>query len=326
MFGGPESDMSEEWIGFAAIAWLTGGLVFFALRERKIVALAPGDIPVIPPQFGILTAPIAGLLPSSEAGRRSIQQRLLKAGHYEAGALEDYLALRNAFVLVPLLSGMAAVVWLPETVSVQALVVAGTAASAGSCIPYIIVRRRGQVRERQIRRSLPLLMDSLSLALLAGLSLIDALHQVARQFRRTMPLLAHELHLTHRQAQLGSLDQALHLLAARAQVSQLTSAVFLLTQSNRLGVGATKAMSELANAYRVRMRQEAEAEANRANLYMVFPIVGCLAVSLALLVYGATFLHFAKGMGEVKKKTEEFRSKMEKVERFRLPVPKEGQP
>jgi tight adherence protein C len=72
-------------------------------------------------------------------------------------------------------------------------------------------------------------------------------------------------------------------MADRLEVPELTSFVAAVIQSEQLGVSMAKVLRIQSDQMRVRRRQMAEEEANRAPIKMVFPI-GCLIFPSILIV------------------------------------------
>src|SRR5262249_23946063 len=155
--------------------------------------------PPSPPLFGPFTAPLAGMLPSTQTGREVIHQDLLRAGYYRPTALMDFLAVRSLLTWVPFLAAEMLALLVDD--STLMVVLGGIAAAVvGFSLPRLVVIQQGNARGRQIQQGLPLLLDSLSLCLSAGLNLAAAFHQVSLQMRRSHPVLAQELTITYRQA------------------------------------------------------------------------------------------------------------------------------
>jgi tight adherence protein C len=261
------------------------GLVWLR-RHEGFAAVADPTEDTAPPMFGPFTSAIAGLLPSTQAGRAAIQQDLLRAGYYRPTALIDFLALRSLLTWVPFIAGEMLALLADTSHSLVVMLVGAAAALLGFSLPRLFVIQRGKARARQIQHGLPLMLDSLSLCLSAGLNLTAAFRQVSIQLRRSVPVLSEELMLTYQQAQLHSLEHALNQFAARVQVPEVSSLVSLLVQSERLGSDAAPALQELASTFRTNMRQRAEAQANRANFFMLLPTVGCLLIAAAILLVG----------------------------------------
>ena len=296
--------------------WILAALVFLFVVIVSFVALRrvwePRESPeeraqrpaaaVFPPAssseylFEGLTRPLAGLLPSSEKARTTIQQELRAAGYYGHGALTDYLALRNLLVTASLLiAGALCLIFDPA--DTPAIAVGGlVAAILGFSVPRLLIQFRGRNRAQQIQRALPTGVDLLALALTAGLNLYAAFQRVAIELRFSYPVLAEEFDYVRRQAELRSLEFALEQLADRVRLPEMRNLAIILAQSERLGSDATAVLLEASNNLRITMRQRAETQANRTSLWLLFPTVACFLVAAALIIIGPIFLDFRRQM------------------------------
>jgi tight adherence protein C len=83
-------------------------------------------------------------------------------------------------------------------------------------------------------------------------------------------------------------------MADRAPVGEVRNLAVLLIQSGRLGTSVASALTDLADGYRVSLRQRAEAQANRTSFWMLFPTTFCLLVSAAIILIAPAFLEFSQ--------------------------------
>jgi tight adherence protein C len=247
------------------------------------------------PLFGSWTEAIGSLLPMSAASQEAVGKALLRAGFYHRSALIDYRAVRSLLTLVPVLVGLElALLWDDPSWSLYTVGYGLLIGIIGFLTPRAYLNRRGNVRAFEIQRAMPLALDLLALCLKAGIGLTAAFDQVARRMKRTHPILAHELELTHRQAQLRSLGHALRRFAERAQVPEVSTFAYTLAQSEEYGTDAAAALQELSNNHRTALRQLAEAQASRTSFWMLFPTIGCLYVAAAIFLIAPGFLQLIR--------------------------------
>jgi tight adherence protein C len=302
--------MTLEVLILSAILFIpVAGISFIALRrawepeERALERLKKpgpelGPVSSSEMLFGTLTPALAGLIPSTARGRATLHQELRAAGHYQPGALTDYLALRNFLVLLALLvaGGLA---WALDPEDIPAIALGGVVAAVlGFSLPRLFIQLQGRRRAQQIQRGLPTAVDMLTLALTAGLNLQAALQKVADELRPSYPVLAEELDITRRQAELRSLEHALEQLADRVRLPEMRNLALILAQSERLGSDATTVLLETSDNLRTTMRQRAETQANRTSFWMLFPTVGCFLLAAALIIVAPVFLEFRRQMEE----------------------------
>ncbi len=271
--------------------------------------------------LGGLTPALAGQIPLSRGGRETIQRRMREAGIYRPTAVTEFAAVRAILVILPLLvTGVLAAVmgraWLPY------ILVGGICvAILGYSVPRIWLDLRARARARAIERGLPVAVDLLSLCLAAGQNIQAALVRVSREIRFSNPVLADELEILRKQAELRSLEHALQQFADRVQVPVVRNLALILAQSERLGTDTAAALLEYSSNLRITMRQRADTQANRSSFWMLFPTLLCLWVPAILILIAPQFIelrHRIGNMGNVRN-DEERRQMLERAERGRRP-------
>ncbi|MFO0803997.1 MAG: type II secretion system F family protein [Gemmataceae bacterium] len=265
----------------AALAFLGLSALTVFQRDADETAIEPA-----PRVFGPLTPVIAGFLPVSADARLAIQKDLLRAGFFEPVALVNFLALRSVATYFPLLTCFifAAVVPVPlATVFFISGIVLGL---LGFAVPRLMLGSMANQRSEQIRRGLPMLMDTLGLTLSTGASLPAGLARSGEAIQRGNPELSREVRVVVAHGRMRSLGHALDRWKDRQPLPELGSFVYLLGQSDRLGTDITRGLWELSSSLQVNGRQRAEAAANRANFYMIFPTVLCLLTAAGLILAG----------------------------------------
>ncbi len=265
----------------AAVAFLGLAALTVFRREEDETTLEP-----VPRVFGPFTPIIAGFLPTSAAGRLAIQKDLLRAGFLEPVALENFLAIRSLTTFVPLLAGLIGAALVPGPLMFAYFLLGLVLGILGYALPRLVLTSMANRRTEIIRRGLPMLMDTMGLALSTGTSLPSALARSGDAIRRGNPELSREVRVVLAHAQMRSLSHALDRWKDRQPIPELGSFVYLIGQSDRLGSDATRGLWELSSSLQVNARQRAEAAANRANFYMIFPTVLCLLVAAGLILVG----------------------------------------
>jgi len=272
-------------LALAFTASVIAGLVLlglFALAERR----EPDPDRPAPRVFGFLTPAIAELLPSTRAGREALRRDLLRAGFFEPVAPLNFRAVRSLLTYLPLLGGLVPAVLLEGPLSVAFGVVGIVGGLSGFALPRVMLSLLAANREEQVRRGLPMLMDTLGLSLSTGANLPNALASSGQAIRRGYPELAREVAVVTSQGRLRSLSHALEAWKDRMPIPELGSFVYLLAQADRQGTDVTRGLWELSSSLQVNARQRAEAAANRVNFYMLFPSVLCLLLAAGLILAG----------------------------------------
>ncbi len=300
-------------------AALSGYLWLLERRRHVELRNLQSTEPVTSITSGMILGPFTPVLaehsPMADDKQAALRRELREAGYYQPQALVEYRAVRAVLVLLPLaLAGTLALLGKREDVApiaILGVVIAGL----GFALPRVFIQYRARVRAREIERGLPVVIDLLGLALSGGQNLYAALGSVTNEIDHAYPLLAEELRIVRQQAELSSLHAALEQFAERTNHPDVRNLAMVLSQSERLGTDVAAGLHEYGNSLRLNMRQRAEAAANRASFWMLFPTILCLAIPAALLLISPVYLEFAKRRDDMRKTLPEATQKVESLNR-----------
>ena len=242
---------------------------------------------------GVFLEGLASQLPTLRADDGALDRELGQAGFYEPTARRDFLALRNGLILlVVIASGLMAVLIGPERQDLVVRVLIGGAVLAALAwgVPRLMLRSRAAARVQRIRLALPNALDMLTMCMTGGLGFPEALEHVSREIRGAHPDLAVELAIIRKQAELGSLQQALQQFALRIDTDEIVSMAALVGYGQRLGIGLVSSMQDFADSIRLKWRHSAEERANRAAVALLLPVVFFLLPSAFILMWGPSVL------------------------------------
>jgi len=237
--------------------------------ERIIVPIT--DVPV---------KLIQNLLPTKLV--EGTRQSLVIAG--EPMTLSAFLLLRavllgSCVMLLVLLLASGAI-----TLSLVGIMVIFGFLMAGVFLPQLWLRQRVGQRQNTIIKSLPDAFDLITTCVEAGLGLDAALSRVAEKVEGPF---ADELSRTLHEISLGRIRRdALQELGVRTGVPDLISFVNAVIQAERMGSSVGTVLRVQAEQLRVRRRQRAEAQAYRAPVKMIFPLVLCIFPTLFIVILG----------------------------------------
>jgi tight adherence protein C len=164
--------------------------------------------------------------------------------------------------------------------------VAGAAAGAalGYFLPDIVVYELADGRQQKVRRTLPDILDTITVSVEAGLGFDSALAQVTRYGRGP---LAGEFARVLQEMQIGrSRVDALRALSQRTNVTELKSFCAIVIQATELGIPIANVMREQSREMRIRRRQNAEELAQKIPVKILFPLIFCLFPALFIVVLG----------------------------------------
>lgn len=223
---------------------------------------------------------LKGLLPRGTLER--MEQKLVLAG--EPMTVNAFMTMRlivaGLFFLLPVLIIMAGAVKFGPS----ALLIIGSFGAVGVLLPQMWLQQRVSQRQTQIIRSLPDAFDLITTCVEAGLGLDAALARVAEKVEGPF---AFELARTLREIGLGKMRrEALRELAERTGVPDLTTFVNAVIQAEQMGSSVGQVLRVQSAQLRVRRRQRAEAQAYKAPVKMIFPLVLCIFPTLFIVILG----------------------------------------
>ncbi len=161
-------------------------------------------------------------------------------------------------------------------------------------IDAMLLRQHDQ-RRRSILRDLPTVMDLLVLSLEAGMGLDRALRTVIHEYHSA---LSDEIHHVLQDIDLGvGRGQAFERMALRVGLEDLRSLSRAIVQSEQLGVSLVSVMETQSREVRLSRRRAAEAEALRAPIKMLIPLVIFILPTLFMLLLGPVGLRAAAALG-----------------------------
>ena len=82
--------------------------------------------------------------------------------------------------------------------------------------------------------------------------------------------------------------------ADRCGVHEVYNLSVILTQSERQGADVSNSLLEFASSYRVTLRQRADAQANRASFWMLFPTLLCMWIPAAVVLAAPVYMEFTE--------------------------------
>ena len=255
------------------------------LMFRALLPLAPNITPLF-------------RQPAWTAMREKGQGRIVSAGFEGLMSGEEYLSLR---LLMPLVLGIP---WL-LFVKVSVAAAEGTFLTKIEWLLYVFgplwffaypsmwLRRALVLRHRNIQRSLPFVLDLLTLSVEAGMDFMTALQRNVQ--RRKIDALGEELIRVIREIQLGKTRrEALRAMSLRVNLSDLRSVVNALVQADELGVSIGSILRIQAEQMRQRRFERAEKLANEAPVKLMFPLLCFIFPSVFLILLGPVLLRLVQ--------------------------------
>jgi tight adherence protein C len=150
--------------------------------------------------------------------------------------------------------------------------------------PGMVIQRRAERRLHRIDRAMPELIDLLVVSVEAGLSLSAALQLAGERVRGP---LGDELRIVLQEQRMGLTPvQALENMVGRCPTPAVESFARAMMQGQALGVSVGQILRSLAIEMRKRRRANAEQQAQKAPIKMLFPLVFMIFPALFVVILG----------------------------------------
>jgi len=284
--------MGGLWVAAAALAGVYAARV---AQQITYVTLADGrqqmrDMPIVFRLVRPLAPNLKGVAmrPEFRRARERSASSLVAAG-YE-GVMEgwEFLALR---VLVPvaLLPFWCLLIVAAGRSSPPLAQFGGLLMALGGVLfclyPVLWLKSAMARRQRSILKSLPFVLDMLTLSIEAGMDFMLALQRNVE--RRTVDPLGEELIRVIREIQLGAPRRvALKAMAVRVDIADVRSVVNALVQADELGVSVGMILRIQADQIRLHRFERAEKLANEAPVKLLGPLLMFIFPSVFLILLG----------------------------------------
>ena len=158
------------------------------------------------------------------------------------------------------------------------------AAAGGFFLPDLWLNHRTQSRKVEIRRAMPDMLDMLTISVESGLGFDAA---VAKLVTNSEGPLAHEFARMLQDVQAGmAREDAFRGLAERTDVPEINTFVMSMIQADVFGISVSSVLRTQAREMRVKRRQYAEEQAQKAPVKIVFPLILCILPATLIVVVG----------------------------------------
>jgi tight adherence protein C len=238
-----------------------------------------------------IVKPFQNVVPRSAQEVSVVQKRLVRAGYRRDSNINIFY---GAKVLSPLALSLLATVtgiyaWGPFFI--YALTI-----GLGFLAPDFWLGNRIKKRQRKIRRGLPEALDLMVICSEAGLSLDQSVLRVSQELKGSQPEIADELGLVMLQQRAGKpRDESLKALADRTDIDAIRTLVNTLIQADAFGTSIAKTLRVYSDTMRTQRRQQAEEQAAKTTVKLVFPLVFFIFPSLFVVALGPAMILMLEG-------------------------------
>jgi tight adherence protein C len=255
------------------------------VRDQEL--LAPVQERLLKPAVEILTKVSGRLNPPDYV--ESIRKRHVQAGINSPDKVERFLAFRvMGFVFIPVWL-IIVMVWNPLGVGGKSLwAMAALGVMIGALGPTSSLTKKVDARQNAIRRALPDVMDLLVISVEAGLGFEQALDRVITNVPGE---LSDEFARVLGESRAGSSrSDALRAMEERCGTPEVRSFVLAMIQADTFGVSIGRVLRAQADELRIKRRQRAQEQAQKAPVKMMIPMVFCIFPALFVVVLGPAII------------------------------------
>jgi tight adherence protein C len=226
------------------------------------------------------------------------EERLAQAGYPGGMSSSDFLGLKVMAAAI-LGLGVFALLGVLGRNLVFGLLLGVVLGTIGYIGPEFWLGARIRRRKAEILRTLPDILDMLTISIKAGLGFDAALSRVVEKAKGPM---SDEFRRCLAEIQLGKARRdSLRELVDRVQVTPLTGFVGAILQAEQLGVPVARVLQVQSEQLRLERRQRAEENAAKAPIKMLLPLVGCIFPAMFIVILGPAVIIFLQHFGEVPK-------------------------
>jgi tight adherence protein C len=224
-----------------------------------------------------------------------VRQKFSYMGRNDPSAVDRFLALRAATVVGAFLVFVFVFVVnvTPFTGKMQ-FAVGGLLMAVLLIGPDSVINRKVEERQHQIQRSLPDVLDLLTISVEAGLGFEQALDRVIHAVPGP---LSDEFSRMLGETRAGAARaDAMRAMDERCNTPELRSFVLAIIQADTFGVSIGRVLRAQAEEMRIKRRQLAQERAQKAPVKMLLPMVFCIFPALFLVILGPAMLSITKSL------------------------------
>ena len=224
----------------------------------------------------------------------TVEQKLMLAGKLETWSANGFLTVW--LLCMAIFFGIAYIITTRKAMpAMQSVFFAWLCVAAGALLPFSMLNSAIRKRQKAIDKQLPEVLDLLSVSVRAGLSFDGALRKITDRMKG--PLID-EFKRMQQDVRMGApRARALQAVAKRCDVEDLYLFITAVIQAERLGTGMGKTLTNQADNMRERRRQKAKAEALKAPVKIIFPLVMFIFPAIFVVVLLPSVLSLIHNLG-----------------------------
>jgi tight adherence protein C len=224
-----------------------------------------------------------------------VRQKFVHMGQNDPAAVDRFLALRAGTVFGAFLVFVFVfVINITPFSGKMQFAVGGLLMAVLLIGPDSVINRKVEDRQKQIQRSLPDVLDLLTISVEAGLGFEQALDRVIHAVPG--PLTEEFSRMLGETRAGASRSDAMRAMDDRCNTPELRSFVLAIIQADTFGVSIGRVLRGQAEEMRIKRRQMAQERAQKAPVKMLIPMVFCIFPALFLVILGPAMISISKNL------------------------------
>ncbi len=216
-------------------------------------------------------------------------------GNASPQAVDRFLALRVVTVVAAALTFLFVfVINLTPLEGKMKLAAGGLLIAVFLIGPDSVLNRKVEERQQKIQRSLPDVLDLLTISVEAGLGFEQALDRVIHAVPG--PLTEEFSRMLGETRAGASRADAMRAMDERCDTPELRSFVLAIIQADTFGVSIGRVLRGQAEEMRIKRRQLAQERAQKAPVKMLIPMVFCIFPALFVVVLGPAMMMIVENL------------------------------
>lgn len=218
-----------------------------------------------------------------------------------AAGLSEKIAPRELLTFQYLsAAGTAALFWTTGEITgqspVQVMLMGGAGLGVGWLLPDFYLKRKATARKQEIEKSLPDVLDLLTVSVEAGLGFDGAMMKVVE---KTKGVLSEEFTVMLQEIKMGQpRAEALRNMSRRADVDDLSTFSGSVILADQLGISIGNILRLQSEQIRLKRRQRAEEMAMKAPVKILIPMVLFIFPAIFVVLLGPAVIQIARAFAK----------------------------
>lgn len=216
--------------------------------------------------------------------KEEYERKLMAAGYPLGLTAESFVLFKYAVLIVTVFLGI-----ITANPLLLVVLVIG-----GLLLPSWLLKSSERKRKDEILKSLPDILDLISVSVEAGLGFDGALLKVTEKYKGP---LTEEFGKTLQELNMGKMRrEALRDMAKRVEVDDVTIFLSSIIQADQLGVSITNVLKLQSNQVRANRRMRAEEKSQKAPIKILIPLLLCIFPTILIVLLGPAMIQLMENL------------------------------